>query len=46
MRPRVLRELADIVAKPLSIVFESHGSHMKFLVTERRETSFPFPRTV
>ena len=35
---RVLRELADLVAEPLCITFESHGSQEKSPVTGKRET--------
>jgi len=42
MHPRVPRELADVVAKPLSIVFEKSCSQVKSLVTGKRETMHPF----
>jgi len=39
--PRVLRKLADVVAKPLSMTFESHGSQVKSLVTGKRGNISP-----
>lgn len=44
MHPRVLRELADVVAKPLSIVFEKSWLSDKDWGQEKRETSLPFTR--
>jgi len=38
MRPAVLRELADVVA----VIFESHDSQVKSLVTGKREIFHPF----
>ena len=46
MHPRVLRELADVVAKPLSMIFERSWSQAKSLMTERRKTLCPFLRWV
>jgi len=48
MHPRVLRELAAVVAKPLSIIFEvtHNGSQVKSVVTGGRETLCPFLKRV
>lgn len=46
MRPRLLRELADVVTKPLSIILKNHGSQAKSGKTGKRETSFPFLKRV
>lgn len=44
MHPRVLRELADVVAKPFSIIFEK--SVRQSAVTGKREASHPFLKRV
>jgi len=41
MYPRVLRELADVVAKPLSMVFDKLCNQVKSLVTRKKVTSYP-----
>ena len=42
--PRVLKQMADVVAEPLSILFENHGCPVKSPLTEKRETLLPFLR--
>ena len=42
IHPRVLKEMADVVAEPLSE--ENHGCLVKSLVTGKRETLLPFLR--
>ena len=44
MHPRLLRELADVVTKPHSVIFENHGNQMKSLVIGKKATSQPFLR--
>ena len=44
IHPRVLKEMADVVAEPLSIIFENHGWLVKSPVTGKRETLLPFLR--
>lgn len=39
---RVLKEMTDVVAELLSIVFVNHGCPVKSPVTGKRETSLPF----
>ena len=46
MLARFLKELAGVIAKLLSIVFESHGCWVKSTMTAKRETSLPFLRKV
>jgi len=48
MHPRVLREWADVVARPLSIIYEviHNGSQVKSVVTGGRETLCPFLKRV
>ena len=44
IHPRVLKEMADVVAEPLFIIFENHGWLVKSPVTGKRETLLPFLR--
>jgi len=46
MHPGVLRELTDVVAKPLSMISEGHGSQVKSPLTEKREALHPFLKRV
>ena len=46
MYPRVLRELADVVAKPLSMVFDKLCNQVKSLVTGKKAMSNPFLRRI
>ena len=49
MHPRVLRDLADVIVKPLFMIGESlkgHGSQVKSLVTGSGEKLCPFLRRV
>lgn len=41
MHSRILRELADVVVKPLSIIFEKHGSRVKSPVAGEKENIAP-----
>jgi len=41
MDPRVLTELADVVIKPSSMIFEKCGDQVKSLVTGKKATSHP-----
>ena len=44
MHPRVLKELADVVTEPLSIVFEKLWLLSEVLGTGKSETSLSFTR--
>ena len=44
IHPRVLREMADVVAEPLSIIFENSWLSGEVPVTGKRETFLPFLR--
>ena len=44
IHPTGLKEMADVVAEPLSIIFENHGCLVKSPVTGKRETLLPFLR--
>jgi len=46
MHPRVLRKLADVVAKPVSMILKSHGSQLKSPVTGKQETLHPYLKRV
>ena len=41
IHPRVLKEMADVVAKPLSIIFVNHGCLVKSLVTGKKGNITP-----
>ena len=44
IHPRVLKEMADVVAEPLSSYLKNHSCTVKSLVTGKRETLLPFLR--
>jgi len=46
MQLRALRELADVVAKPLSVTYEKSWHSAKSLVAGRSETLCPFSKRV
>ena len=46
MHPRVLRELPDVVVKPLSIIFEESWRSGEVPGDLKRETSLPFQKRV
>lgn len=39
---RVLKEMADVVAKSLSMILKHHGNQVKSLVTGKKATPHPF----
>ena len=44
IHPRALKEVADVVVEPLSVIFEKSWLSGEVLVTEKRETLLPFLR--
>ena len=44
MHPRVLKRMADVVSKPLSVVFEKLWLSAEVLGDWKKETSLPFTR--
>ena len=44
IHPRALKEVADVVVEPLSVIFEKSWLSGEVLVTEKRETLLLFLR--